>query len=303
MMTQAQFYSFVRRGDVFGVRQVLLSAADSTTCVVVVDAPKFARRLAASHGRWRVLELLMADARTETSGGRNAGAMCAAVLAGSTRCVEVLLRDARTDPTTHNNGPIINACRRGHAGIVALLLADARVDPSTRMAKRLLYEASAIGHADVVATLLRDARIAVIPIAVDAVQAAIRGRHMGVAELLAPRLSWPLDARIIATFDACDMKNDTRLCHRWLDVLSTLAFAPVTRLPFERAMARRKRVIQRTCTWLVVSRRTCLDVVSALVAPFVTGRVVGDVVVDVVVVGSVPADTGQSLGGARGRRR
>lgn len=85
---------------------------------------------------------------------------------GHTEIVELLLQDARVDPS---NESIIRACIAGNVDVVKLLLDDSRVNPAEPF-NDLIERASMFGHADVLEVLFQDGRLSLTERAIERAQ-------------------------------------------------------------------------------------------------------------------------------------
>jgi hypothetical protein len=87
-----------------------------------------------------------------------------------TEAIQLLLGDARVDPTIGKNKPIWWACQHGHVKVIKLLLSDPRVNPSDKH-NRAIIDAIRHEQTEVVKLLLEDKRVivskAVIGVALD----------------------------------------------------------------------------------------------------------------------------------------
>eukprot|EP00586_Coscinodiscus_wailesii_P000658 CAMPEP_0172481592 /NCGR_PEP_ID=MMETSP1066-20121228/7590_1 /TAXON_ID=671091 /ORGANISM="Coscinodiscus wailesii, Strain CCMP2513" /LENGTH=277 /DNA_ID=CAMNT_0013244037 /DNA_START=51 /DNA_END=884 /DNA_ORIENTATION=- len=108
-------------------------------------------------GWWVLRQMLMDDARVDPSINNNE-AICWACLTGDSCLVKGLLMDERVDPSVHYDLAICKASAYGHLGVVQELLRDTRVDPSAQE-NYALRKASVNGHLAIVQELLKDSRV------------------------------------------------------------------------------------------------------------------------------------------------
>jgi len=127
------------------------------------NAIYLALRSASTLGRLEIVKMLLRDPRVGAA--EVDGAFLPACNNGHADVVELLLGDARVDPTLqmtmgpmYRNAPFKAACRHGRTRVVKLLLQDGRVDPTIEDNVGL-KEANERGHVGVVQLLLRDPRV------------------------------------------------------------------------------------------------------------------------------------------------
>lgn len=113
-------------------------------------------RIAAGHGHFEIVRLLLADPRVDPAANDNKAIKFAinGHLAQNA-CFEVvrlLLADPRVDPSVQNNFLIRIAVERAHTDVVRLLLADPRVN-STAIDNGAIKQAFENGHSEIVKLL------------------------------------------------------------------------------------------------------------------------------------------------------
>jgi len=138
---------------------------------------------ASEHGQLDVVELLLRDARVDPTED-DQYAIRWASFHGHVAVVDRLLRDARVDPSADEQFGLRLACLSGDVAVLDRLLSDARVDPSAKNQYAIRW-ASRKGHLAVVERLLRDERVANDMCALyDCMVTARDGQYYDVAWLL-----------------------------------------------------------------------------------------------------------------------
>ncbi|KAJ3253963.1 hypothetical protein HDU77_004298 [Chytriomyces hyalinus] len=113
--------------------------------------------LAALHGQWNVVQVLLAESNFDPSHNDNYSLKKAAER-GHTRVVEILLQSGRVDPTAGDNYALLWSVWNGHADIVKLLLAHPAVNPNMITEHDLIGRAVERQYDDVLELLIEDGR-------------------------------------------------------------------------------------------------------------------------------------------------
>lgn len=85
-------------------------------------------------------------------------AICFASKRDHHKVVQLLLKDARIDPSADSNSAVNMASENGYSEVVKLLLQHPKVDPSA-MENKAIRKATENGHLEVVQLLLQDSRV------------------------------------------------------------------------------------------------------------------------------------------------
>lgn len=113
-------------------------------------------KMAAYHGKLKIMRVLLADPRVDPCADGNYP-LRIAVIHGYDEIVDILLA-AGVNPATNNNFAIRSASANGYPKIVLMLLADPRIDP-TADDNFSLKQALIFQHLPIVSLLLSDTRI------------------------------------------------------------------------------------------------------------------------------------------------
>jgi hypothetical protein len=274
-----------RYGYVRAVARLLLD-----TRVDPASSDNYALRCAVYWQHVDTVRLLMADARTDPSANDQEALFDAAVRRGSSNpiLVRMLLRDPRTDPSTRRNRTLVRAANVGHVECVELMLADARVDPtivdglhSKPRSCRVGLLSWAIRHRSTraVTLLLADARVVIDDDSMDYLLYEVAGRCQSVYTrsgrceivmlLIRDPRTWVTDDTLRgldAIVDDDDAADDDLL-----GVLVGKRYRPPAKPSIYVAIVRRRDRVAWVLDALVRTRRVCRDVVHAYVSAFATG--------------------------------
>ncbi|KAJ3226443.1 hypothetical protein HDU81_007323 [Chytriomyces hyalinus] len=113
--------------------------------------------LAALHGQWNVVQVLLAENNFDPSHNDNY-ALKKAAERGHTRVVELLLQTDGVDPTAGDNYALLWSVWNGHADVVKLLLAHPAVNPNMITEHDLIGRAVEKQYDDVLEVLIEDGR-------------------------------------------------------------------------------------------------------------------------------------------------
>lgn len=172
---------------------------------------------AVENGHLAVLKLFLEDETVNSNIDDTTSLLAVAIKKEHLEIVDLLLQHGKAKPTlemideiifvntrgcnilfeltldknfNRENRAIINASKKGHAGVVALLLKDTRVDPSGESDEAII-NASMYGHLEVVELLLKDQRVDPSVKENSALSLASRGGYIDIVKVLLqdPRVS------------------------------------------------------------------------------------------------------------------